>query len=156
MLSLLWENKNVLRLQSSHDTNCCFFARTKHRHYQLGFLYLEKPCILHCQLQGLCVCCYISVSLFIIPNSLNKTLSLPNLSWYLWFCHIFIGNKWKFSNHFFIAIFVGKTISRCPILFHLLFIAGSYSLSLSVSISFLLLSSTFSNNHCCPNNLLAI
>ena len=155
---------NVLRLQSSQDTKSCFFGEEETQtspylgfELRLGFLYLEKPCLLHYQLQGLFVCCYITVSLFIVANSLNITFSSPNLSWYVWFYHIFIANKWKFSNHFFIDFFVGKAKSRCPISFHLLFIAGGYSsLSLSVSTSFVLLSSTFSNSHCCPNNLLAI
>ena len=85
LLKLSWQHISFSALQRGH---CCFMVRKKHRHhlliqvlsYRLGFLYLEKPCLLHCQLQGLCVCCYISVSLFIIPDSLNMTFSSPNLS----------------------------------------------------------------------------
>ena len=88
---------------------------------------------------------------------LNITFPSLNLSWYVWFCHIFIANKEKFSNHFLINFFVGKTKSKCPISFHLVFISGgNSSLSLSVSISVTLLSSTFSSTHCCSNNVVAI
>ena len=36
-----------------------------------------------------------------IPSSLDITFQWSNLSSYVWFCHLFIANKWKFSIHFF-------------------------------------------------------
>ena len=156
---------NVLWLQSSQHTKCCFFweKKTQTSPSYLGF---ELPIRISLSRKTIpvalslarimCILLYFSF-VVIIPNSLDIAFSSPNLSWYVWFRHIFIANKWKFSNHFFTDVFVGKTKSRCPISCHFLFIAVGYSsLSLSVSISFILLSSTFSNNHCCPNSLLAI
>ena len=99
---------SVLRLQSSQDTKCCFFweEKTQTSPY-LDFELLirvslpRKTLPIAFQSQGLCVCWYILVSLFMIPNSLNMTFSSANLSWYVWFYHIFIASKWKFSNYFF-------------------------------------------------------
>ena len=157
MLSLLWEiNKSfVTAIKRIYQMLLFWEGKTQTspsylgfelpiRVSLLGFFFLEKPYLLYCQLKGLCVCCYISVSLFIILNSLSIIFSSLNLSWYVWSYHIFTANKWKFSNHFFIDFFIGKTKSRCPISCHLLLITGGYSsLLLSVSISFVLLSQLF-------------
>ena len=64
----------------------------------------------------MCVLLYFS-SLFIIPNSSNIIFSTPNLSWYIWFWHIFIANKWKFSSHFLLTFLLVKQNLDAQLLF---------------------------------------
>ena len=56
----------------------------------------------------MCVLLYFCFGCSSIPNSLNIIFPSPNLPWYIWFCHIFIANKWKFSSHFLLNFFFVK------------------------------------------------
>ena len=132
MLSLLWEINKSLATAIKPRYQVLFFWEEETQRspsylgFQLPIRVSLSPKTLPIALlfaRIMCVLLYFS-SLFIIPNSSNITFSTPNLSWYIWFWHVFIANKWKFSSYFFIDFFIGKAKSRCPITFHLLFITG--------------------------------
>ena len=105
MLSLLWEGQRFCDFAQAKIPNLVFWGGKNTE----SIFWFELP--IRVSLSGNILSITLSIAkvactLFqfrcsSIPNSLDITFPSSNLSSYVWFCHLCITNKWKFSIHFF-------------------------------------------------------
>ena len=105
MLSLLWEGQRFCDFAQAKIPNLVFWGGKNTE----SIFWFELP--IRVSLSGNILSITLSIAkvactLFqfrcsSIPNSLDITFPSSNLSSYVWFCHLCVTNKWKFSIHFF-------------------------------------------------------